>query len=148
MTIPFARIAIRNDEEPDTVILGKNFRKFLEPGAVYEITEILGILTIRKVGVSCATLIAERRWNAVQNKENFDEFNADVVLGSNVSWASTIDMIAENGDHLLTVEEVTLRTKLVWAEAVANNKYSEEDIPPSIRNEVLTIILEKYATTT
>lgn len=80
--VKFARFTVRKD---GGLMLGKSFGLF-EPDMIYEVTEILDELVIRKVGVSS-------------------------IIKSTVSWEWDANQIVENGSHLLTVEELALKLK-------------------------------------
>lgn len=61
----YARIAVRSD---GSLILGKNFRGLLNAGHVYEITECLGELVVRDLGISAANESCPHMWNWTANE--------------------------------------------------------------------------------
>jgi hypothetical protein len=77
----FARFVVREDAG---LMLGKSFNGLLKPDRVYQITEILGELTIKDMGPTAMGTRSD---------------------GIGVSWNHTANDIVQNGHHLHTREE-------------------------------------------
>lgn len=85
---PIARLVTRMQGPGDGLILGSAIegQSFFEPNTVYEIVDVLGIPTIRKVGKSCGLDEREKTTELVDKHLWFGKF---------FSWAYSIEQILE-----------------------------------------------------
>ena len=82
------RIVTRPNVETGKVelLLGVN-KGVLKAGIIYEIEEILGVLTLKEIGKTSVT----------QNRQDTNNYS--------ICWGNLAGEIIENGSHLLTEEE-------------------------------------------
>lgn len=97
---PIARLVTRMQGPGDGLIIGAALegQSFFEPNTVYEIVDVLGIPTIRKVGKSCGLDELEKTAGLVDKNLWFGKF---------FSWAHSIGDIlaAKRGKLFLTRDE-------------------------------------------
>lgn len=88
-----ARLAVRAGDKGDEghLILGLTHHEVFKPGHVYEIVEIMGEHIIRDLGVSAATMCTPRY---------------------GPSWSNDVNMLVNDGRHLLTASENALKSVL------------------------------------
>lgn len=102
---PIARLVTRMQGPGDGLIIGATLegQSFFEPNTVYEIAEVLGIPTIRKVGKACG--LAEREITDCMVDKN-------LWFGKLFSWAHSIEEIlsARRWKLFLTRDEFDERT--------------------------------------
>jgi len=131
MKLPYTRLAVRLDEpySEGHLVLGKSFHGCLEPGMVYEIVNVMGDLTIKKVGISVATVAAEASLGEGKRP-----------VGAQIHWGHTVGQVVESGDHLLTVEEVDERTFRSYCETVRDGCYTLDEIDLDYVDRVWTAV--------
>ena len=92
-----ARFATRLQEDSDGLFLGALFRggrEHFKPNTIYEIQDILGVLTIVEKGMACGAGV-----DNCASKKPYDN-------GTTFSWLSNIESVLDNGNKfLLTLEE-------------------------------------------